>query len=117
MVVFDEHGGTYDHVPLPTANPPDPAGPAGQMAAPREPEDWPDVSPQPVPDFDGSLIPLDAPLSPMARWLVGGSVELARGLDRSVPEIPNLDDLTGAEGLAIVHESVGHLFPGLRRAG
>jgi phospholipase C len=182
MVVFDEHGGTYDHVPLPTANPPDPAGPAGQMGftfnrlgvrlpaiaispwisersvvndvhhhtsvirtmrerwelgkpftgrdatapdlallltrdKPREPEDWPDVSPQPVPDFDGSLIPLDAPLSPMARWLVGGSVELARGLDRSVPEIPNLDDLTGAEGLAIVHESVGHLFPGLRRAG
>jgi hypothetical protein len=77
----------------------------------------PDVSPQPVPDFDGSLIPLDAPLSPMARWLVGGSVELARGLDRSVPEIPSLDDLTGAEGLAIVHETVGHLFPGLRRAG
>jgi phospholipase C len=25
------------------------------------------VSPQPVPDFDGSLIPLDAPLSPMAK--------------------------------------------------
>ena len=31
MVVFDEHGGTYDHVPPPAADPPDPAGPAGQM--------------------------------------------------------------------------------------
>ena len=31
MVVFDEHGGTYDHVPPPAATPPDPAGPAGQM--------------------------------------------------------------------------------------
>jgi phospholipase C len=31
MVVFDEHGGTYDHVPPPAASPPDPAGPAGQM--------------------------------------------------------------------------------------
>jgi hypothetical protein len=38
-------------------------------------------------------------------------------MDRSVPEIPNLDDLTGAEGLAIVHETVGHLFPGLRQTG
>jgi phospholipase C len=31
MIVFDEHGGTYDHVPPPTATPPDPAGPRGQM--------------------------------------------------------------------------------------
>jgi phospholipase C len=31
MVVFDEHGGTYDHVPPPAATPPDRTGPAGQM--------------------------------------------------------------------------------------
>jgi phospholipase C len=31
MVCFDEHGGTYDHVPPPPAAPPDPAAPAGQM--------------------------------------------------------------------------------------
>jgi phospholipase C len=31
MVVFDEHGGTYDHVPPPAATPPDAAGPPGQM--------------------------------------------------------------------------------------
>ncbi|MFD8101977.1 alkaline phosphatase family protein [Nocardia fluminea] len=31
MVVFDEHGGTYDHVAPPAANPPDPNAPAGQM--------------------------------------------------------------------------------------
>jgi phospholipase C len=29
MVVFDEHGGTYDHMPPPAASPPDPT--AGQM--------------------------------------------------------------------------------------
>ncbi|HET6754089.1 MAG TPA: hypothetical protein VFH23_09080 [Jiangellaceae bacterium] len=53
----------------------------------------------------------------MAKWPVGGNAELARSMDRSVPEIPNLDDLTGVEGLAIVHETVGHLFPGLRQTG
>ncbi len=31
MVCFDEHGGTFDHVPPPAAVPPDPAAPARQM--------------------------------------------------------------------------------------
>jgi phospholipase C len=31
LVCFDEHGGTYDHVPPPRVPPPDPAAPAGQM--------------------------------------------------------------------------------------
>jgi phospholipase C len=31
LAVFDEHGGTYDHVPPPAAAAPDPAAPAGEM--------------------------------------------------------------------------------------
>jgi len=31
LVVFDEHGGTYDHVPPPAVPPPDPSAPAGQF--------------------------------------------------------------------------------------
>ena len=31
LVTFDEHGGTYDHVPPPAAGPPDGKGAAGQM--------------------------------------------------------------------------------------
>jgi phospholipase C len=31
VISFDEHGGTYDHVPPPRADPPDPAAPPGQM--------------------------------------------------------------------------------------
>jgi phospholipase C len=31
MVCFDEHGGTFDHVPPPVVVPPHPAAPAGQM--------------------------------------------------------------------------------------
>ena len=31
IVTFDEHGGTYDHVPPPAAPPPDPSATAGQM--------------------------------------------------------------------------------------
>jgi hypothetical protein len=31
LISFDEHGGTYDHVPPPRVDPPDPAAPPGQM--------------------------------------------------------------------------------------
>ena len=31
LVAFDEHGGNYDHVAPPRADPPDPAAPPGQM--------------------------------------------------------------------------------------
>jgi phospholipase C len=31
IVTFDEHGGTYDHVPPPRVPPPNPSAPAGQM--------------------------------------------------------------------------------------
>ena len=137
MVVFDEHGGTYDHVPPPAATPPDPNGPrradglhlrparhpppgdrdlaldpredrrqrhyrntsvirtmrerwnlgppltardadAADIAPvltldqPRAPEDWPEVTPRPVPNMDAALLPLDQPLSPLAQALVAG---------------------------------------------
>ena len=181
MVVFDEHGGTYDHVPPPAASPPNPAESPGQMGfafdrlgvrlpaiavspwisertvvndvyhhtalirtmrerwdlgnpftgrdagapligpvlardEPREPDEWPDVDPQPVPEFDESLIPPNAPLSPLAKAFIGGGVALARQLNQSVPDISNLDELKGREALAMLHESIGHLFPGLKRS-
>lgn len=31
LITFDEHGGTYDHVPPPSASPPMPGAPAGEM--------------------------------------------------------------------------------------
>jgi hypothetical protein len=42
---------------------------------------------------------------------VGGSAQLTRGLNRSVPGIPNLDQLTGGEALALLHETIGRLSP------
>ena len=181
MVVFDEHGGTYDHVPPPAADPPDPGASAGQMdftfdrlgirlpaiaispwipektvvndtyrntsmirtmrerwnlgppltardadAAdiapvltldqPRAPEDWPDVTPRPVPGMDQALIPLDQPLSPLAQALVGGCLAMAKQLGQPVPAITDPAALTGAEGLELMHEALGHLWPGIKHA-
>ena len=179
IVVFDEHGGTYDHVAPPAATPPDRAGPAGQMGftfnrlgvrvpafaispwisektvvndpyrhtsvirtirerwnlgrpftsrdadapdlrsaltldRPRQPEDWPDVSPRPVPDFDVALLPPDAPLSPLAQAFIAGCLALAKQLGQPVPDIKNPADISGTEAVELVHEAAGHLFPVLR---
>ena len=46
-------------------------GPVLTRDEPRGPDEWPDVDPQPVPEFDESLIPLDAPLSPLAKAFIG----------------------------------------------
>ncbi len=181
MVVFDEHGGTYDHVPPPVADAPDPSAPAGQMdftfsrlgvrlpaiaispwipektvvnetyrntsmirtmrerwnlgppltardadAAdiapvltldqPRAPQDWPDVTPRPVPGMDQALIPLDQPLSPLAQALVGGCLAMAKQLGQPAPAITDPAALTGAEGLELMHEALGHLWPGINHA-
>ena len=182
MVVFDEHGGTYDHVPPPAAVAPDAAGPAGQMDfafdrlgvrlpaiaispwvaartvvnetyrntsvistlrrrwdlgdpltardadaadiartfnldVPRPPEDWPDVTPRPLPAYDETLIPLGTPLSPLAQALVMGCLALAEQLGRAVPTITDPAALNGAQGLDVIREALGDLFPGLRPAG
>jgi phospholipase C len=181
MVLFDEHGGTYDHLASPAANPPDPTAPAGQMDfafnrlgiripalaispwipeqtvvndtyrntsmirtmrerwnlgppftardadapdiapiltldQPRAPENWPDVTARTVPAMDQALIPPDQPLSPLAQALVAGCLAMARQLGQTVPTITDPAALTGAEGLEVIHDALGHLWPGITYA-
>ncbi len=179
MVNFDEHGGTYDHVPPPPAPPPDPSAPAGELGfrfdrsgvrvpaiaispwipertvvndeyrntsvirtmrerwslgppltardaiardiapvlsldAPRAPEAWPEVNPQPVPEFDVALVPLDAPLGPLGKALFFAYLALGKSVGQSVPDIAPDADIKGAEAIAIIRDEFGHAFPGLR---
>ena len=179
MVLFDEHGGTYDHVPPPPATPPQPGGPPGQLGfafdrlgvrlpaiaisawipehtvinsthhhtsvihtlrqrwalgppltsrdasapdlapvltldTPRPPETWPEITARPVPEFHESLVPRDTPLSPLANAMFHGYLALAAELGLTVPDLAQDADLTGSEAMAIVHETAGRLFPGLR---
>jgi len=181
MVNFDEHGGTYDHVPPPPVLPPDPAAPAGQMGfafdrsgvrvpaiaisawipertvinaefrhtsvirtirerwqlgapftardatardispslsldAPRPPEDWPEVFPQPVPPFDPAQISPEAGLRALPKAAFSAVLELARQrIDRGAggPEHQQDVDICHADAMTIIFDTFGHLFPGL----
>jgi phospholipase C len=89
--------------------------PVLSRAEPRAPEDWPDVAPQPVPDFDEDLVPRDTPLGPLPSAMFRAYLALVKQLGVTVPEIPEDAELKGGEALDIVHETAGDLFPGLRQ--
>jgi phospholipase C len=179
LVAFDEAGGTYDHVAPPSAPPPDPVAPAGQMGftfnrsgqrvpaiaispwipartvvneeyrhtsmirtlrerwalgtpltardaiardiapvlsldQPRPPEQWPDVTPRPVPPFDVALLPPDLQLSVLGKSVFLGVLEAEKMLGVKVPPIDQDTDITGAQAVDIMRNLSFELFPGLR---
>ncbi len=142
MVNFDEHGGTYDHVPPPPAPPPDPSAntsvirsirerwslgapftardaaardlvPVFSLGTPRAPENWPEVTPRPVPVLTQSVVPHEARLRSMPRHILFGLLALGKTLGVDVPDIGKDADVSGGEGLEIASDLFGHLFPRL----
>jgi phospholipase C len=178
MVNFDEHGGTYDHVPPPPVPSPDPAGPAGQygftfdrsgirvpaiaisawipertvindeyrhtslirslrerwslgapltardaaardlapiltLESPRAPENWPEFTAQPVPDYDATVIPLDKPLTALQKGGIFALVSLGKDLGHPVPALSMDTPMTGAEAMAMMAELFNTVFPRL----
>ena len=178
MITFDEHGGTYDHVPPGAVAPPDPAAPAGQMGftfersglrvpaiavspwigantvindeyrhtsvirtlrerwglgepltgrdasardlapvlsldSPRAPEDWPEVTPRPVPAFSPARVSLDARLKGLSKAACFPVLALAQHLGMPTPDISEDEALCRADGVAMIGEVFGHMFPGL----
>lgn len=49
-------------------------------------------------------------MTPLAKAFTSGSLALARQLGGTVPDV-DMSGLTGGEGLQLVHEAVGQMFP------
>jgi phospholipase C len=178
MVCFDEHGGTYDHVPPPAVPPPDPGAPAGQMGfrfdrsglrvpaiaispwipertvindqyrhtsvirtlrerwqlgapltardgaapdlapvlsldIPRDPDDWPDVTPRPVPPFHPAHVSLEARLKGLCKAACFPVLALAKSMGLPAPDIDQDEAIGRADAIELIDEVFGHMFPGL----
>ena len=87
--------------------------PVLSLETPRDPQDWPDVHPQPVPDFSQAMVPPELPLRGLARAMFFAFLGLGKGLGQTVPDVRPDATITGAEGLAMIYDMFGHMFPNL----
>ncbi len=88
--------------------------PTLSLDKPRDPKDWPDVVAQPVPQFDASLVPADTPLRPLARAALSGLFALGKELGHAVPDTFH-GGIKSGEAIALLHDTFGHVFPGLHQ--
>lgn len=91
--------------------------PVLSLETPRDPQDWPEVHPRPVPAFDVALVPPDLPLRGLPRAMFFAFLGFGRKLGQPVPDVSPDAPITGADGLAMVHDVFGHMFPNLRPEG
>jgi phospholipase C len=80
----------------------------------RSPDQWPEVFPQPVPQFDVALLPPDLPLSVLGRAILRAGLEYEKMLGAHVPVISADTDITGAQAISMLRDIAFDLFPGLR---
>jgi phospholipase C len=175
LVTFDEHGGTYDHVPPPLVPPPHPGEPPGQfgfvfdrsglrvpafaisawipeqtvvtaeyrntsviatlrerwqlggpltgrdvvaaelspvlsLAQPRDPGSWPEVKEPQVPPYTGVVPAPGAALRGICKAAFRACVALAEHRGKSSPALVNDENLTRADGVALLDDLAGDLF-------
>jgi hypothetical protein len=87
------------------------------LSAPRTQEDWPDVTPRPVPAMPEALFELDAPLGDLGYALVSGAVALARSFGKSALDTKADPTMPGEQALALAREALGDVFPSCAPSG
>jgi phospholipase C len=88
--------------------------PVLSLTDPRHPDQWPDVVAHAVPPFDASLGAADIPLRPLARAALSGLFALGEEMGRAVPDTLHRG-ITCGEAISLLHDTLGHVFPGLRQ--
>jgi len=184
VVTFDEHGGTYDHIPPPLVPPPVPGAPPGQLgfefdrsglrvpamlisawtpertvvtsqyrhtsvistlrrrwqlgdpltardavaadlepllslSVPRDPQEWPEVVPRPVPPYRGVIPAPDAAVRGIGRAALHACIALAEHRGRTGPGgrgsvLSQDEDISRADAVALLSDLAGDVFTGLR---
>jgi phospholipase C len=81
-------------------------------ATPRAQEDWPEVTPRPVPQLTDALVPLDKPLPPLGQYLLGVAIALDT---KYTGQKPGLDPkaATGHQANDYMNDRTARIYPGL----
>jgi phospholipase C len=80
---------------------------------PRPPEEWPAVTPRPVPPFHPAALSAGARLRTLPRAAMFGVLALAKSLGMNPPDLREDEDISRADGIEIIIDVFGHMFPRL----
>ena len=81
-------------------------------AIPRAQEDWPEVTPRPVPQLLGTLLPLDKRLPPLGQYLLGVAIALDTKYTGHVPDL-DPKTATGQQANDYMNDRTARIWPGL----
>ena len=79
---------------------------------PRPQEDWPEVTPRPVPQLPGPLVALDKPLPPLGQYLLGVAIALDTHYTGHLPGI-DPKTATGQQANDYINDRTARIYPGL----
>src|SRR6266571_5081341 len=81
-------------------------------STPRAQEDWPEVTPRPVPQLLGTLVSLDKPLPPLGQYLLGVAIALDTNYTGHVPDL-DPRTATGQQADDYMNDRTARIWPGL----
>jgi phospholipase C len=81
-------------------------------ATPRPPEDWPEVTPRPVPQQAGPAVPPDKPVARLGQHLLGAAIALDAFRNEHVAGL-DPKTATSQEAIDYLNDRSAALFPGL----
>ena len=81
---------------------------------PRAQEDWPEVTARPVPPLLDPLVPMDQPLPPLGKYLLGTAIALDTMNTGQVPDI-DPKTATGQQARDYMADRQARIWPGLTR--
>jgi hypothetical protein len=79
------------------------------LETPRDPADWPEVGPLPVPAFDTAAYPPDLSL----RGLANREARAGQGTRSVRPKRQSRHRAEGGEAISMIREMFSHMFPNL----
>jgi phospholipase C len=84
------------------------------LDTPRDPDSWPDVSPRPVPPYTGEIPAPGAALHGLGKAVFHASCALAMRFGKPSPGLTQAEDISRADGVALLNDLAGDAFVRLR---
>jgi phospholipase C len=88
--------------------------PVLSLDSPRAPEDWPEVTPRPVPAFSPARVSLEARLKGLSKAACFPALALAKSLGLPAPDLDQDEAIGRADAVAVLNDVFRHMFTGLQ---